>query len=126
MFIPDRLVQWLAGGERGISSNTIVAHLTGLPALGTWHRDHPHDPADMGRCRRLLEDVPELQADFPRMASCSPVWAALVERWQELCDMMDKEAPRWRDGIGSAHQTYDRMRELIDAARPRPAGRQER
>lgn len=115
---PDTdLVRWLAGGQRGVSSNTMAQHLTGLPALGGWHGDHPHDPDDMTRCRRLLEEVPRLQAEFSRMASCSGPWAQLVQHWQELCELMDTEAPRWREARGSAPKTYKRMRELIDAGR---------
>jgi hypothetical protein len=113
----ENLIRWLAGGQRGVSSNTMVQHLTGLPALRDFHGDHPHDPDDMTRCRRLLEEVPELQAEFPRMATYSGPWAKLVEHWQELCGLMDTESPRWREGVGRAPKTYKRMRELIDAGR---------
>lgn len=113
------LIQWLANGERGISSNTIVTHLTGINAMGQWgRRDHPHDPGDLSRCRLLLEQVPELRMPFvAHMATCSPVWAALTRAWDELCALMDEEAPHWRDGRGSAPKTYRRMSELIDGAR---------
>jgi hypothetical protein len=122
MSIPDSLVRWLASGQRGISSNTMVTHLTGIDAMGQWsRRDHPHDPDDLHRCRLLLEEVTYLQLMLPRMATCSPAWAALVEHWQELCDLMDKEAPHWKDGHGSAPKTYARMRELIEGARKRPS-----
>jgi hypothetical protein len=110
---PADLVRWLAGGDRGTSSETIVQHLTGLPALGGLHGDHPHDPQDLARCRKLLEAVPWLRAEFPRMASRSDVWARLVENWDDLCKMMDNEAPEWREKRGSAPVTYARMRYLI-------------
>lgn len=112
----ENLMRWLAGGERGISSNTMVTHLTGVDCMGRWgHMDNPSDPADLRRGRKLLMQVPELQPLFPRMATCSGPWAELVAHWQELCDLMGDEAPR--DGQGSAPKTYKRMRELIDAGR---------
>lgn len=109
------LIAWLAGGERGSSSNTMVTHLTGLDALGRWGdpKSYPHDPDDLHRCRLLLEQVPLLRLALPQMATCSPVWARLVAHWDELCGLMDSEAPHWRDGHGSAPKTYARMRALI-------------
>jgi hypothetical protein len=116
--VTSDLVNWLACGARGISSNTMVTHLCGINAMGAWgSRDHPHDPDDLSRCRKLLAAVPLLVPLLPRMASCSPEWAALVTHWDELCALMDEESPRWSDGIGSAPKTYRRMRELIDGAR---------
>jgi len=113
----ESLMRWLAGGRRGVSSNTMVQHLTGLKALRNWTPDHPHDPDDLSRCRLLLEEVPDLLTDFASMATCSGAWAELVAHWQELCDCMDDESPKWRDGQGSAPRTYLRMKELIDAGR---------
>lgn len=113
----ENLMRWLAGGRRGTSSNTMVQHLTGLNCLRDWRPDHPHDPDDMTRCRLLLEDVPELQSEFPRMATCSGPWAELVSHWQELCNLMDEESPRWRERLGAAPRTYARMRSLIEAGR---------
>lgn len=113
--VSDELVRWLANGRRGISSNAIVTHLTGIDADGRygWPGDHPHDPDDLWRCRLLLEQVPELRHELPRMASRSGVWAELVEHWQELCDLMDAEAPEWYSGKGSAPRTYALMKRLI-------------
>lgn len=114
----ENLVRWLAAGARGVSSNTMVQHLTGIQTLRDFnHGDHPHDPDDLSRCRKLLEEVPELQEEFPRMATFSGPWAMMVKHWKELCDLMDEEAPRWREGYGSAPKTYARMQELIDAGR---------
>lgn len=98
---------WLASGERGISSNTIFTHLTGVDALRDWGMDHPHDPADFRRCRLLVAQVPELRPLLPRMADVSPVWAALVNRWDEICACMDT-APA---------DAYDLMRTIINEAK---------
>lgn len=108
---------WLAGGERGVSSNTIFEHLTGISAVGKWGGGYPHDPDDFRRCRLLLERVPELVPLLPRMAEVSPVWAALVAGWDILCATMDAESPNWRAGRGgSAPKTYAMMKKIIKEA----------
>lgn len=120
MIISNALVRWLANGRRGVSSNTIVTHLTGINALSAWvGASHPLDPDDMTRCRWLLKEVPELAANFPDMRTCSPEWAQLVKHWDEICQLMDSEFPKWEDGRygGSCPKTYRLMRELIDTAR---------
>lgn len=120
----QNLIRWLANGRRGTSSNTIVTHLTGIDAMGKWdRRSHPYDPDDMTRCRRVLEEVPELQALFKNMATCSPQWAVLIEHWQELCDLMDSEAPDWRAGLGDCPNTYRRMYALLNPAHITTGGR---
>lgn len=112
--LSDNAIRWLANGERGVSSNTIFTHLTGIDALYGWDPSHPHDPDDLYRCRLLLQQVPELRARLHEMATCSPVWARLVAHWDELCELMDAEAPDWPKRGSRAPKTYRRMRELID------------
>lgn len=116
MEVSNELIAWLASGKRGVSSNTMVTHLTGITAERL-PLSHPLDPDDLHRCRLLLEQVPELQPQLPRMATLSPQWAALVAHWQELCELMDREAPEWRAGRGKAPVTYARMRALLYGAR---------
>lgn len=114
------ITQWLANGDRGISSNAIVHHLTGVPCVryGKPGNDHPHDPDDLTRCVKLLERCPELAPRVGEMATRSPEWAALAGQWDELVEMLDFEVPGWRNGRhGTASATYKRMRELIDGAR---------
>ena len=117
MNLTEKMIDWLACGERGISSNTIFEHLTGhhLGCVG-WRGSHPHDPDDLSRCRKLLEKCPELKELLPKMATRSPVWAALTPEWDSLCEEMDREAPNWNDGRGSAPITYGRMKKLINLA----------
>lgn len=113
----EALVEWLANGERGISSNTMVTHLLGINALKDWIPDHPWDPSDLGRCRKLMEQVPEIAERFPGMATCTTAWRHLVESWDELCRTMDKEAPNWREGYGVAPRTYSMMQQILERAR---------
>lgn len=110
-------IMWLASGRRGLSSETLFTFCTGVDATGDWGHNHPHDPSDFGRCRRLLEQCPELVSCLPRVCAAGPEWAALVPRWDELCALMDEEAPEWRSGKGSAPKTYALMKEIFSAAR---------
>jgi hypothetical protein len=105
-------IAWLAGGERGTSSNTIFTRLVGFDALAGGSERHPRDPDDLRRCRLLLEQVPEVQGNFASMAEASPHWRALVGAWDEICGLMDEECPRWREAEGVASNTHDRMRSL--------------
>lgn len=111
--LSENVVEWLRHGERGTSSETIVAHLTGFP---TRDHGHPHDPDDLRRCRLVLEACPELNRPFlDRMGECSPAWARLVAIWDDLCELMDYEvAETRRDPKGpSAAQTYSIMRRAL-------------
>lgn len=107
--------RWLANGERGVSSNTIFEKLTGVKTSLDSYRSHPHDPADFRRCQLLLEQVPELQILFPRMAHVSKEWKALVEAWPTIVAAMDEEAPDWRDGktTKKAPKSYNLIKAAI-------------
>ena len=112
--IDAKVLDWMAAGDTGISSETMAAHLTGRRR--SWP-SYPHDPADLGRCLRLLEAVPELRARLPQMATLSPEWAALVARWDEVeASMLDEVGIRW-EKARSAPATYALMRSIIDGAR---------
>jgi len=104
----DPLIVWLLNGEKGLSSKAMVAHIMGMGGTA----DHPYDPDDLRRCRLLVEQVPVIGALLPRMATCSPVWARIIAHWDELCSLMDSEAPDWRKGRGLAPKTYALLQKL--------------
>lgn len=112
--ISENLVQWLANGERGVSSETIVHHVTGLEMGRTFMSAPPLDPGDLARCVKLLERCPELVPGFrEKMPKVSGEWARLVEHWDELVSLLDSEVPGWRTGSrGVARKTYDMMHDL--------------
>lgn len=113
--LSDAASAWLAAGERGMSSDAIFHQLTGINTGA--QLDHPSDPADLRRCRLLLEAVPEFATRFKAvMATVSPHWAALVEAWDSLCETMDGEAPDWRKGKWTCALTYRQMHDLRDSA----------
>lgn len=105
--------RWLLEGERGSSSETIFFTLSGQK-IKNGCLSYPHDLDDLKRCRLLLEQVPEFSPRILEMAAVSPEWTRLVSRWDEICRTMDSECPNWRDGNGSAKQTYAMMRECIE------------
>lgn len=110
----EYFVHWLASGERGISSEAIVSHLTG-EEVGRWSGpDHPRDPSDFRRCEVLLRNYPLARRAFPAMKSRSAVWARLVDAWDELVALGEEEVPGIFDGPahGRAPRMYARMREL--------------
>lgn len=119
-----QIAEWLANGETGISSESIALWLGfGVKQTRWGNFNHPHDPDDLNRCLKLLRDVPALRPMLPRMAEVGPVWAALVERWDELeqCQL-DEIGIDWCKAR-SAPRTYALMRSIIDEAREGSDGR---
>jgi len=75
--------QWIRSGDTGISSVAIWRHMQGMAAESTWGPSPPLDPADFGRCHRLLAKFPEWRARIGEMARY-PGWGPLVGAWGEL------------------------------------------
>lgn len=117
--LSEQAVFWLATGERGLSSNTLFTFLTGVDATKNGERHYPHDAGDFARCRKLIEQCPELAALLPRVATAGREWAAIVEHWQALCDTMDEEAPLWREKRGWGHKTTRMIQNIIKSAKKR-------
>lgn len=77
-----KILEWLAAGEKGLSSETIA-----LTALGEMPKrpNYPHDGADYGRCVKLLALCPDAQIGLDRLGKeGGPVWQALVPRWEDI------------------------------------------
>lgn len=113
--------EWLAIGEQGKSSCVLFWQTTGYkPRYIRNEYDpekcYPRDPDDLGRCRRLIENVTVVRDNLQKMCSCGPVWSALMDQWDDLCDDMDTAAPQWREKIGSAQSTLNMMNSIITTA----------
>lgn len=115
MDITNGMIQWLANGNRGVSSETLFTHLTGIEAGK--YRDHPHDPSDFMRCERLLMQCPELRDELHRMAELGPVWAALVADWDVIVALVNAESPKWMTACARAPKAYQRICDIIAKAR---------
>lgn len=109
----DAELAWMNGVDTGTSSKTIFSVLAKHPGrefvLGRWGANVPHDPADFGRCHRLLVLFPEWRARLPEVVARYPAWSGLVEHWDELTALFLEEAPS-----GKCPKLYKRMQELID------------
>lgn len=101
------VVEWMAGSDTGASSKALaIAAVTGTaPRL-----DYPLDPADFGRCARLIHRLPDVRdLAFPILAEKSPMWAALIGAWDEIHACMEDEVGiAWTKG-NKAPRTYDLM-----------------
>lgn len=116
-FIYSNPEEWLRSWDTGTSSLTIFCAFTGRHEFGPGVGPNvPHDPADFGRCYRLLKVAPpEWRAGLQRVAERFPQWAPLVARWGELEALYEEELP-----TGKAPRLYARMRATCEIA-GRPA-----
>lgn len=120
---PPGATEWLAKGERGMSSEALFTRLSGIDArdgrrsMETEKRDrvaHPFDPADLRRCRLMLEAIPSLAVKLYQAADLSPEWARLIGRWDDLTALMNTECPTWRDATGqNAAETRALMNTIL-------------
>jgi hypothetical protein len=87
-------VNWLANGERGMSSEAMVAHMTGQQIGRTRNRgDYPWDLDDFRRCELLLREVPPARTVLHDMREVSPTWARVVDAWDEIVALVEQDAP---------------------------------
>lgn len=100
------LKSWVENGDTGVSSLTIFHVLARRVAPDTV--DVPHDPADFGRCARLLKVMPSWRVRLHEVAAAYPAWKPLVDAWDELTALYEAELP-----TGKAPRLYARMRDLL-------------
>jgi hypothetical protein len=75
---------WLASGDRGPASDTMIEHLTNRRALRGKRFQHPVGPMEFHRCVVLLNAIPWLRSQLPLMAELSATWSMMVEHWDEI------------------------------------------
>ena len=110
--IDENLIQWLANGERGLSSETIATKLSGINCMGPFDSKKfgwsPSDPDDFRRCLLLLEQVPEFKERLHEMKEVSELWGKLVDNWDEFDKLYYEE---W--DTGKCPKLFDRMKEIV-------------
>ncbi len=79
----DRLLDWLARDDTGLSSKTIAHVLAGTPEPREGGKP-PQDLEDLGRCLRLLKLLPEWRARLPEIGKRYPEWEVLVANWDHV------------------------------------------
>lgn len=107
-----RIIEWLATGRTGVSSESIA-----FRALGTQraHESHPWDVDDFRRCVRLLEFAPNAIEGLRALADTSRQWARLADKWDEIAECMNAELGINRhSGPGKAPVAYKMIREAIE------------
>lgn len=105
----QRAEEWLNSRDTGISSESIFHYM----ALGLKTGDAPSDPADVGRCLRLLARFPEWKPRMDEMAQVSTRWKRIVPQWAAIETSFIEEAggklpERWASW--SAPKTYELMK----------------
>ena len=84
------LETWLRSDEVGMSSKFLAFKLSGNSLAMTGY-EHPYDPSDFERCRKMFKAVPELKDKLNLIASESAVWAGLVQDWELICQLIDDD-----------------------------------
>lgn len=100
--------EWFVSGDTGISSRFIWSIMTGLDINERKTDNYPRDPADFGRCYRLLLRFPWWLSRLDEVAKVNPEWEPLVENWDELTRLYEMESPS-----GRAPHLYERMKGLV-------------
>ena len=103
-----RIVEWLASGETGISSETIAFRALGTKNGDPFGEGYPHDPDDFIRCltvANLLSDETRAAVLDALSLTCKE-WATVVTNWRKwerellaemggsLVDIEGKSAPK--------------------------------
>jgi hypothetical protein len=83
-------IQWYRGGDTGVSSETIFEVMTGVPVQ---RRGIPWDPADFGRCYRLLQVFPGWRARLQEVATLHAEWQPFVDNWAKMEELYERDLP---------------------------------
>ncbi len=107
-------VKWLVGSDVGVSSRTIMEVMLGMADPkheDAWRKySTPSDPADFGRCHRLLERFPEFKPRLASVVKIFPKWGPLVREWDKLTVIYLKEL---KNPDGMAPVLYAKMQVLL-------------
>ncbi|MBB5663236.1 hypothetical protein GGE68_001412 [Rhizobium leguminosarum] len=100
--------KWLFGRDTGMSSKAILGHML----AGVSDGSYPYDPADLGRCLRLLEKFPQWKHRMGEMAQYGGAWPTYAKHWADLeTSMADEVGIDWSKG-NDASLTYKYMKAL--------------
>ena len=111
MNYPTGFIEWLANGERGLSSNTIATVLSGLDCMPKGKKQsHPYDPSDFIRCDKLLGQVAQFYVRINEMKSVSPQWKVLIENWNRIREAIKNDRGIYR---GKYPTAFNLMQTLL-------------
>ena len=96
---------WLRSWDTGASSLTIFNFMrVGVTARAAI----PYDPADFGRCYRLLKAFPDWRVRMSEMGERIPEWKELATHWDELERLFEEESAN-----GDCPKLYKRLGEIV-------------
>lgn len=98
---------WLTNGDTGTSSLTIWHVMMRRQLSANFWPGVPLDPSDFGRCYRLLKVMPSWRSRLNEVAEEFPKWRPLVDAWDELTALYERDLP-----TGRCHELYVRMAQL--------------
>lgn len=99
------LAAWLASDDVGLSSKYMASVLSGQFYASN---NYPRDPADLGRCIRLLMAVPEFASQLHEMKACSPQWSTVIDNWDKWKGLYD---------AGEGEKLYQEMKLTYESLR---------
>jgi len=106
----DNIINWLANGERGMSSEVMA-----FAALGKESKNgafSPLDPSDLNRCIKLVKDAPEVKDAFLKISGLSDKWKIVIDNWDRLVESFVNEVGYDWCLKQRAPNTYKLMKEL--------------
>jgi hypothetical protein len=107
-----QVIAWFLSGDVGASSETIIA------AYFNFNRQcgisHPCDGGDLGRCIKLINEVPVLSDSLPKLAEIDSHWKALFVNWEELKSAYYLEVGANESGDMSHDKVYSMMEDIFD------------
>ncbi|MBC3211411.1 hypothetical protein [Serratia fonticola] len=78
------IAAWLASDDTGLSSKFMASVLTGEFKA---ENHYPRDPADFGRCLRLVNAVPGLAEKIGDTSQHGKHWVVVAENWGEWVEV---------------------------------------
>ena len=115
------LEQWLQSDDTGLSSLAMTwqlfnepenRHMVGSVKSSGDKTEHPHDPADFGRCYRFLKAVPEATKRLDRMRTVSAVWDRFIDNWSKMTYLYERDI-----SAGYSDELYELMQDLMKGSR---------
>ena len=116
--INEQTERWLAEREREACVKTIIAYATATQIIDEPDERYPTTVAEFEACRRMLEELPDMQSCLPRVANSSAAWGELVSFWDDLTLLHEIEAPNWRHEAAPAPQTEAMLDTIIKRHQP--------
>ena len=105
-------MQWRLGRDTGTSSCTIWSVMNMLGPVDLNDRyDIPYDPADFGRCYRMLKLFPTWRMRLHEVSTRFPEWFPFVRNWSELERMYEHALSLPDSNDGGAMYKY--MQKLV-------------